>query len=272
VKELVTEANLECSPSGIQMQAMDASHVSLVCLLLRAEGFKQYNCSRNVNLGLNLSNMAKILKCANKDDSITLRYEGTDSITFLVESTGQEKVSEFCMKLMEIEGDSLGIPDQTYKAVVSMPSSEFTKLCRDMQVFGESVSISVSREAVKFTAKGELGSGSTTVKPTIAADVRAGVKREGDASQVDSKREVLEEDPAATSNKSVIIDIKEDVTLNFALKNLVQFTKAAALSERVKLSLAKDVPLSVEYKIGNFGYMRFYLAPKVDDEEAAAGP
>ena len=275
VKEVVLDANLECSPSGIQLQAMDPSHVSLVTLLLRSEGFKQYSCSRNVNLGINLSNMSKILKCANKDDSVTLRYEGQDALTFLVESSGHEKVSEFVMRLMEIEGESLGIPEQTYSATISMGSSDFSKLCRDMMTFGESVQISVAKDHVKFTTRGDFGQGSTTVRPTIAADLtrttvkqEQGVKQEPGA-QEDTKEGILPEaiqNETGPSKNAVLLSTDEEVCLNFALKNLVNFTKASGLSDRVTLRIAMNEPLQVEYKIENFGYMRFYLAPKVDDE------
>lgn len=36
------------------LQAMDSSHVSLVALLLRKEGFTSYRADRNISLGLNL--------------------------------------------------------------------------------------------------------------------------------------------------------------------------------------------------------------------------
>eukprot|EP00759_Apiculatamorpha_spiralis_P011257 PhF_6_TR18662/c0_g1_i1/m.27280/K04802/PCNA; proliferating cell nuclear antigen len=269
VKELVSEANLECSPAGIQLQSMDASHISLVTLLLRSEGFKTYHCDRNVNLGINLGNMGKILKCANKDDSITLRHSANeDSLTFIVESSAKDKVSEFTMKLMEIDGESLGIPEQNYNAIVSLPSSEFTKVCRDMSNFGESVQINVSRDAVKFTTKGDFGEGSTTVRPTVAADLPGGVKKEEDGVTKTQKTAIA--DDATQSARSVIVQCESDVSLNFALKHLSNFTKAGALSERVKLSMAIGEPLQVEYRISNFGFMRFYLAPKVDDEEEGA--
>lgn len=31
--------------------------------------------------------------------------------------------------------------------------------------------------------------------------------------------------------------------------------------------MSHDVPLMLEYGIADFGYMRFYLAPKIEDEE-----
>ncbi|KNH05520.1 proliferating cell nuclear antigen-like protein [Perkinsela sp. CCAP 1560/4] len=264
IKEVVNEANFECSPSGIQLQAMDASHVSLVSLLLRGDGFRNFNCSRNFNLGINFNNMSKVLKCANKEDSVTMRYEETDSVTFLVESTGQEKVSEFTMRLMDIEGESLSIPEQSYSAMLSMPSSEFTKLCRDMSTFGDAVQISVTKDYVKFSTRGDFGQGSTTVKPTVAADVSELVKSEPGETQ-DASMPVDKTEEGTASRAAISLVCHEDVTLTFALKNLVIFTKGSPLSDRVTLRLAMNEPIQVEYKIEGFGYMRFYLAPKVDE-------
>jgi proliferating cell nuclear antigen len=31
--------------------------------------------------------------------------------------------------------------------------------------------------------------------------------------------------------------------------------------------MSDDVPLVCEYKIGDIGHIRYYLAPKIDDEE-----
>ena len=41
---------------------MDSSHVSLVSLLLRADGFEHYRCDRSLSMGMHLGNMAKMLK------------------------------------------------------------------------------------------------------------------------------------------------------------------------------------------------------------------
>ena len=142
VKDLVNEANWDCSGcvphrrcafsnallrrSGISLQAMDNSHVSLVSLMLRSDAFEPYRCDRNLALGINMANMAKIIKCANNEDVITLRAKDTpDSITFIFEDKGltmlpprdtptrradQDRVSEYEMKLMDIDSEYLGIP------------------------------------------------------------------------------------------------------------------------------------------------------------------
>jgi proliferating cell nuclear antigen len=87
IKDLVTDANFDCSSSGISVQAMDSSHVSLVALLLRADGFELYRCDRNISLGINLGSMSKILKCASNEDMVTMKADDDgDTVTFMFES------------------------------------------------------------------------------------------------------------------------------------------------------------------------------------------
>ena len=87
VKDLVNDANFDCSSEGIALQSMDSSHVSLVALLLRHDGFTNYRCDRNIALGINLGSMSKILKCAGNDDSVTIKAEDEgDKVTFIFQS------------------------------------------------------------------------------------------------------------------------------------------------------------------------------------------
>ena len=81
-----------------------------------------------------------------------------------------ERVSEYELKLMDIDSEHLGIPETEYDTVISMSSSEFQRICRDLITMSESVNISASKEGVKFSAEGELGSGSVTLKQNVAVD------------------------------------------------------------------------------------------------------
>jgi proliferating cell nuclear antigen len=91
VKDLVNQANFDCSGSGISLQAMDSSHVALVSLLLRSDGFEHYRCDKNLSLGLDLTTMAKILKCSGNDDNVTIKQEEAgDHVTFIFESASKD--------------------------------------------------------------------------------------------------------------------------------------------------------------------------------------
>jgi proliferating cell nuclear antigen len=90
---------------------MDNSHVSLVSLNLRAEGFENYRCDRNLSMGMNLASLAKILKCCNNDDVVTMKaQDSADIVTFVFEAKNSERVSDFDMKLMNLDQEHLGIP------------------------------------------------------------------------------------------------------------------------------------------------------------------
>jgi len=244
IKDLVTDANFDCSSTGISLQAMDSSHVSLVALYLRSYGFTQFRADRNISLGINLAIDAKILKCAGNDDIITLKAEDSgDAVSFMFESPKQTRISHFSLKLMDIDSEHLGIPDTEYKCVIKMPAEEFQRICREIAIIGDTVKISATKEGVKFTVNGDLGTGSIICKQNPSVD---------------------------DEDDSVAIKLEDDVSLTFALRYLNFFAKATPLSDHVTLKMSPDVPLVVEYKIGDggdLGHIRFYLAPKIEEEE-----
>ncbi|KAM7499331.1 hypothetical protein LguiA_023745 [Lonicera macranthoides] len=67
--------------------------------------------------------------------------------------------------------------------------------------------------------------------------------------------------------EATIIEMKEPVSLTFALRYMNSFTKATPLANQVTISLSADLPVVVEYRIAEMGYVRFYLAPKIEEEE-----
>lgn len=73
------------------------------------------------------------------------------------------------MKLMDIDTDSLGIPDTEYEARVTMSAAEFGRICRDLSQLGESVRIEVSKEGVRFASDGEAANGNVLLKQTDSA-------------------------------------------------------------------------------------------------------
>jgi proliferating cell nuclear antigen len=160
---------------------------------------------------------------------------------------------------MDLDSEHLGIPDTDYSCTIKMPSSEFSRICRDMSIMGDSVLICTTKEGVKFSAKGDLGQGSIRLVQTT------NIEKEEEA---------------------VILEMKEAVALTFAVRYLSMFCKAAPLSPQVGLSLSEDTPLSMflifflsinsyslsfylvcEFKIAEMGHIRFYLAPKIEDAE-----
>jgi proliferating cell nuclear antigen len=72
---------------------------------------------------------------------------------------------------------------------------------------------------------------------------------------------------AAETKDQVVIDMQEPVELNFALRYLNFFTKATSVSDQVIICMSPEVPMVVEYPIDDMGHVKFYLAPKIDDDD-----
>ena len=101
---------------------MDSAHVCLVAVTLDEDGFDVYKCDRPVSLGVDMESMSKVLRCATKDDIITISAAGVspDTAKFTFESKDQDRVSEYEMKLMNLEEDQLAIPDTEYGTTVTV--------------------------------------------------------------------------------------------------------------------------------------------------------
>merc|ERR1712137_503983 len=95
------------------------------------------------------------------------------------------------------------------------------------------------KEGIKFSVAGDVGSGNVMLKPREA------------------------EKP----EDKVTLTVQEPVTATFALRYLVNFSKAAPLSGVVELGLGPDAPLLVRYDLekADNGFLQFYLAPKIDE-------
>ena len=67
-----------------------------------------------INTSLSFS-MSKILRCAGNDDAITVKAgDNADTVTFMFESPNAEKVSDYEMKLLDLDAEHLGIPVRNF--------------------------------------------------------------------------------------------------------------------------------------------------------------
>ncbi|KAI0338851.1 proliferating cell nuclear antigen [Trametopsis cervina] len=216
IKELVADANFECNEEGITLQAMDNSHVALVAVKLESTGFKKYRCDRPMPLGVNLTSLTKVLKCAKDDDTCTLKAsDDGDVLNFVYEARSTDRIAEYELKLMDIDTDTLGIPDTEYDARVTMPSSEFGRIVRDLSLLGESVRIEVSKEGVRFASEGEAANGSVLLKATDAnsggsTKIKKEKKEDGEGEEEEEVDEEADEDEEDEGKKKKAKKVKKE--------------------------------------------------------------
>jgi len=241
LKELLTDTVVEITEAGIKIVSLDSSHVILVHLHMDARKFELYRCDGPRKIGINMLNFYKIIKTINSNDTLTLFMKKNDNNHLGVEIENREKNTKttYKLNLLDLDNTKLEIPAASFNSVITLPSADFQKICRDMQNIADSaapfVEIKTINRELILTCKGDFCTQET-------------VMRDSDNVTVEHEKNSM--------------DIVQGV---FNLKFLCLFTKATNLSKMVELYLKNDYPLIVRYSVASLGEIKMCLAPQSRD-------
>lgn len=237
-KEILTDANLQFDQSGIKVIAMDASHTVLVHLKLEAKNFESYYCPNQMILGVNMLNFFKLIKTMSNNDTLTLYVEedNTNHLGIKIENGEKNTVTTYKLNLMDLNDDNIEIPPAIFSSVITMPSSDFQKICRDMYNLADAIEIKSCGNTLHFACKGDFAQQETIIGESSANGMSFIKKSDGD---------------------------EEIVQGIFALKHLVLFTKCTNLCNSIEMYLKNDYPLIIQYSVASLGNIKLCLAPQV---------
>jgi proliferating cell nuclear antigen len=122
-----------------------------------------------------------------------------------------DRIAEYDMKLMDIDADTLNIPETEYDARVTMQSSEFSRIVRDLSQLGESVRIEVSKEGVRFASDGEAANGSVLLRQTDGSHI-TGTTIKPEESETRENPEEEQEAGGSSSSGSKKTKVKKERT------------------------------------------------------------
>lgn len=87
--DMVPDANFEFSKTGLLIETMDSSHVTLIQVRMLAEHFLSYHCDSNFILGINLASLKKIIDTAHPGDICKLESnEAQETLTVVLGTLG----------------------------------------------------------------------------------------------------------------------------------------------------------------------------------------
>lgn len=235
LKEILHDVSLTFDSSGIKISAMDGSKVSLVHMKLEAESFEEYMCPKTYELGINMSNLFKLLRSAGSHDSILFRYLKSNPhvLEITIQNFEKNSLTKFDLKLIELDSAYIEINDLEFDTIVNIPSNYFQRLCRDMGELTDHMFIEKKGGVVSFCSDYES------------------------VTDFASQRTILGE-----SDTGKITTIEESEYSNkFSLKYLTGFAKASGLSSVVEIFIKPSYPLVLKYSIGSIGSLKFVIAP-----------
>ena len=235
LKEILTDSNIEFDNNGLKIVAMDASHTVLVHLRLDAKNFEHYHCKQKTVVGINMMNFFKLIKTMNNSDTLTLflEEENPNSLGIRIENGDKNTITKYKLNLMDLNEENIQIPPATFTSVITMPSNDFQKICRDMSNLAESIEIKSVDNQLLFNCKGDFAS-----QETIMGETNSGM---------------------CFLKKTNSNDIVQGI---FALKHLVLFTKCTNLCNSIEMYLKNDYPLIIKYTVASLGEIKLCLAPQ----------
>jgi proliferating cell nuclear antigen len=164
---------------------------------------------------------------------IDMESGGGGSSTAPTPTTGFHR--RFQAPLMDIEVEHLSIPVIDYQAEMCMKSLSFSTMIQQLKGFSETVNIKCNEELIEFISDSS-DTGSMTVEIPI--------------------------------DELVEFSIEEDCQLDmsFALSYLHQVCSYGKIIPQVQLKFHSDYPLLLEYVAGDGGSIKYFLAPKINDD------
>ena len=179
-------------------------------------------------------NLNKIIKTINNNDTLSffMTTKNCNILGIQIENTDKNSKRVTYMNLLDLENNNIDIPAVSFASVITLPSCDFQKVCRDINGIADFLEIKNINNQLILSCVGDFCSHEITIS--------------------DSEQIMVEH----TDNE------KEIFQGVFNLKYLVLFTKCTNLSNTVELYLKNDYPLIVRYTVGSLGEIKLCLAPQ----------
>ena len=228
IDTLVEEATFVATTEGISFRGMDPSHVALVDISWPNSAFEKYECDSDIKFGVRIDEFSKIIKRANKKDSIEISISPENMLLITI---GKNK--KYKMRLIESSATDTPLPKIPYDAKIVLSTSKFEKILGDVHVVSDYLTIHTSDSKGDFSGKGDSGE--------VAIDLE------------NDDKEIQE------------ISSKEDSVGTYSLEYLSPVVKAVGTTaDNITCEFSSSKPLRIEFKVANIGRIHFYLAPRVE--------
>ena len=239
LKDILTDCNFIFDKSGIKCLTMDVTHCVIVSVKLNSQNFETFQCKRRMTIGLNLNNLFRLIKSVGSSDTLTLQVKLDDPTRLIIISrnTDKDHCTTYKLNMLDIDEVRLDIPDTNFDSVLTMPSADFQRICRDMATLSDTMGIKSISKRLILTSVGDFA---------------------------EQKTEIGERDHGMCFQNNNVDQGEVIEYGKFNLKFLSQFSKASVLCGTVDIYLTPKYPLILSYSVASLGRLLFVLASDVE--------
>ncbi len=232
VGSLVDEAKINVSEDGLQVKAVDPSHVAMIEANLLKTAFDSFEVS-DIQMGLDIDKFKSVLTMAGKDEMVIL--EKDDDLNRLVVNIGNLTRA---MPLLDTSGmPDPKVPSLDLPAKVSVASGEIGQGIKASKAVSDHIALSTSKDNFRLVCEGDNQN---------RVDLSLGVDQ-------------LEK-----------LSSSEDCTSLFSLEYFSLMVNSLPADRILHIMLGSDLPVKIDADLavddvtGAQGNVKFLLAPRID--------
>ena len=225
VNDLIEDVNMMFTEDGVRIQTMDSSHVCLTSVNVDKVHFKEYVMKQQVNIGIKLSNIIRVLACM-ENETVAFEYHEEFPDEFVIRS----KTNHVRLKTIDIDSEEMEIPDMDVDVEIDADAGTIQKYLKNIASFGDTIRFYTDNNDVNMSTTGDIGS--------VVMNIH-----------------------------DQNVKISGPLSASFSTRFLITFAKAANISKRVLIKLVNENPVVFEYEFDKNSWIRFFLAPKITDED-----
>ena len=227
ISELVNEVNLKFSKDKVELIAMDPANVAMVVFKLLSSAFSEYNIKEERVIGINLVNLTQILKRVKPTDILTLELDDDrNRLRVIIKGTTTKR---FELSLLDIDEKEQKMPSLKFSARVETNTLMFNDTIEDMDIIGDSLSLSASTNNFVIESEGTISKGKVEITSDDETTIQVGDK---------------------------------GVSSRYSIEYLKKIIKGSKLTNVVTLEFGQDYPLRTEYRVVDKLSLQFILAPR----------
>lgn len=246
------DGNIHFQGHGMYISSMDDAHVCLLRALLGPDVMYSYTCDEATTIGIQFKLLAKIVNSFSPDSTLTLDVSPeADILTIRVRTEDGENT--FAVKLMDIDADSLEVPDMEYTMEMDIPYEKFKARMEQAE------KLEANTIQFKYDGEGKLSVHYET--NTLTAEIVVH-QDTGSSTGVCSGSGSIESSAGT-----------EAVETSIASKYPRRLFGAGVLSPVVSVGITNGLPMKIRCKAGGDGdsYVELHIAPRIEDEETYGG-
>ena len=246
---IANEVNLHFRENELYFQGMDMAHVCIFEMKIASDWFHEYEVADRKVIGINVKLVGKVLNCRAVNQHLAIVYDdkSPDVLEFQFENGTKDETNKYLtIPLYEFDTELLDLTTDEYQADIKMGASHFNSLVEQMVSFGELIVFECNEEFLEL-AGGDNSTGT----------IRVPIK-------IEDLTEYMIEDGG-------------HLKMSFAAKYIKSISMFSKVFKDICLHVDTQKPMNFYYNFNedsesevsdaSTNYLKFYLAPKMTDDE-----